>query len=401
MRPAMIAPLLLALAAASAVTAGDVNLDESNSAILPLPSLGGFALSPDGETLIVSSPKTAEIIYIDTSEDKEIKRVKVDFQPTALALRGPSLYAVGKGSSLIHVLDAQTGKSKNEIRAPGVKIVRLAGHATVGPLFATTDQFQILAVNTAAGKIEGTVAEGNFMAVDPKGEFLYTGTQKPINDVLVLSRGPRRSVRVGVRKTNLNSSIVKYSIKSKKLEPVAMNADPVQNGRMMAVSRDGRRIAVVGGGGVMGDDRKRSYVIPVLDAGDLETEVGQVETGPYPSEIAFHPVLDLGVAERSGAASELTLFDAKSLAPIKTMGFTAKAGARVEFGLLTFGGRGTKLVYYYSESSAPTGRLSSRAGSRARPAADSDPVGRLYLIPLELTDDQKAELAKSFPARKG
>jgi hypothetical protein len=401
MRAAVIAPLVLALVVVPALAAGDIKLDAANSTTLPLPALGGWVLSPDGETLIVSSPKTAEIIYIDTSKDKEVKRVKVNFQPAALALRGPALYALGKGSSLLYVLDAQTSQSKSQIRVPGAKLARLACHPSSGPLFATNDQFQILAVDTETGKVEKTVAEGNFLAVDPKGDFLYTGTQKPMKDILVLSRGPRQSVRVSVGKTNRNSSIVKYSLKSKELEPVAMNGDPVINGRMLAVSPDGQRIALVGAGGMQGEDGKHIYAIPVLDTSDLETQLGQVETGAYPAEVAFHPVLEFGVAEKSGGKRELMLFDAKSLAPIKTMEFTAKGGGRVDFGLLTFGGRGTKLVYYHPESGAPAGRSSSRAGSRARPAAGPDHEGRLYLIPLELTADQKAELAKAFPPGKG
>ena len=321
-------------------------------------------LSPDGETLIVSSPKTAEIIYIDTSQDKEVKRVKVNFQPAALALRGPSLYAVGKGSSLLYVLDAQTGQPKKQIRVAGAKLAQLACHPSSGPLFAANDRYEILAVDTETGKVEKTVAEGNFLAVDPKGEFLYTGTQKPIKDILVLSRGPRRSVRVGVAKTNVNSSIVKYSLKSKEMEPVAVNGNPVQNGRMLAVSPDGQKIALVGGGGMVGGDGKRIYAIPVLDTSDLETQLGQVETGAYPAAVGFHPVLELGVAEKSGGSRELLLFDAKSLAPIKTMEFTTRGGARSDSGLLTFGGRGTKLVYYHPDSNAPSGRSSSRAASR-------------------------------------
>src|SRR5438445_10895318 len=104
MRLATLAPLLLAVSTLPAAARGGDQLDEKNSAALPLPALGGWVLDPDGETLIVSSPGTAEIISIDTSEGKESKRFKVDFQPTALALRGPSLYALGKGSSLLYVL---------------------------------------------------------------------------------------------------------------------------------------------------------------------------------------------------------------------------------------------------------------------------------------------------------
>jgi hypothetical protein len=400
MRAIVIAPFVLAIAAVPALAQGDINLDASNSTTLPLPALGGWVLSPDGETLIVSSPKTAEIIYVDTSHDNEIKRVKLRFQPAALAMRGPSLYAVGKGSSLLHVLDAQTGQSKKEIRVPGAKLVQLACHPTSGPLFATNDRYEILAVDTETGNVEKTVAEGNFLAVDLKGDFLYTGTQKPIKDILVLSRGPRRSIRVGVAKTNVNSSVVKYSLKSKEMEPVAMNGSPVQNGRMLAVSPDGQKIALVGGGGMVGGDGKRLYAIPILDTSDLETQLGQVETGAYPTAVGFHPVLELGVAEKSGGV--LILFDAGSLAPIKTMEFKTGGGGKSDSDLLTFGGRGTKLLYYHPETNVPSGRPSARGGSRGkRPVGGPDHEGRLYLIPLELTDNQKAALAKSFPAPKG
>ena len=401
MRPAVITPLLLALSAMPALAQVDVKLDETNSTKLPLPAPGGWLLSPDGETLIVSSPKTAEIIYIDTSKEKEIKRVKVNFQPAALALRGSSLYAVAKGSSLLYVLDAQTGQSKEQIRVPGETLVQLACHPSAGPLFATNDQFEVLALKMGTSKLEKTEAQGNFLAVAPKGDFLYTGTQKPIKEVLVLSRGQRNSVNVGVAKTNINSTIVKYSLKAEKMELVAMKGNAAINGRALAVSPDGQKIALVGAGGMQGKSGKRAYAIAVYDTSDLETQLGQVETGAYPSDVSFHPVLDIGVAEKFGGDRELLLFDARSFAVIKTMAFKTRGGAASEAGLLTFGGRGTKLIYYPPGSPAASRNSPGRVGSRARSGSGQDQQGQLYLIPLELTDDQKAELARAFPPTKG
>ncbi len=402
MRPAVIASLVLALMAVPAFAQVDVNLDETNSTTLPLPPPGGWVLGPDGETLIVSSPKTAEIIYIDTSAEKEIKRVKVKFQPAALALRGSALYALSKGSSLINVLDAQTGQSRKQIRVPGEKLARLACHPATGPLYATNDQYEVIAIDTETGKSEKTEAQGNFLAIAPKGDFLYTGTQKPIKDVLVLSRGPRRSVNVGVTKTNINSSIIKYSLNGKKIEPVAMKGNASINGRALALSADGQKIAMVGAGGLQGKDGKRTYAIPVYDTGDLETELGQVETGAYPSDVSFHPVLDLGAAEKFGGDKKLLLFDASSLVVSKSMAIKTRGGPASDAGLLTFGGRGTKLIYYPSGSNAaPPRRLAGAELALRGSGSGQDQQGLLYLIPLELTDDQKAELAKAFPASKG
>ena len=403
MRSAVLAPLVLTLMAVPALAQVDVKIDETNCKTLPLPGPGGWVLSPDGETLIVSSPKTTEIIYINTSEEKEIKRVKVKFQPAALALRGSSLYALSKGSSLINVLDAQTGQSKKQIRVPGEKLARLACHPSIGPLYATNDQYEVLAIDTETGKPEKTEAQGNFLAVAPKGDFLYTGTQKPIKDVLVLSRGPRRSVNVGVAKTNINSTIVKYSINGNKMEPVAMKGNAAINGKALALSADGQKIAMVGAGGTQGKDGKRTYAVPVYDTGDLETELGQVETGAYPSDVAFHPVLDIGVAEKFGGDKGLLLFDASSLAVSKTMAIKTRGGQASDAGLLTFGGRGTKLVCYASGSIAAAAKASRGGGARARSGSGSsqDSQGQLLFIPLELTDDQKAELAKAFTPAKG
>jgi len=111
-------------------------------------------------------------------------------------------------------------------------------------------------------------------------------------------------------------------------------------------------------------------------------------------------VLDIGVAEKFGGDRELLLFDANSLAVSKTMAFKTRGGPASDAGLLTFGGNGTKLVYYPSGSNAASGNSSGRGGSRGRSGASQDQQGQLYLIPLELTDDQKAELAKSFPPSK-
>ena len=386
--------LVLVLIAHPAMSQDTVKIDDTNSASIPLASAGGWVLRPDGETLIVSSPTTAELVYINTSEDKEIKRVKVDFQPAALALRGASLFAVAKGASMLYVLDAETGKVKKEIRVPGAKLSSLACHPANGPLFATNESYQVLAINTELGKVSKTPAEGNFLAVDPvRGDYLYTGTQKPMRDSLVLSRGPGNTVRVGVARSIRNSTVVKYAVKPKELKPMGVLGNAAINGREVAVSRDGKKLAVVGAGGFQGEDGKRSYSIGIFDAADLNTQLGQVETGAFPAGVAFHPALDIGVAEKSGGT--LCLFNARSFTIDKTIEVSAKGPANPQSGVLLFGGRGTKLVYYLGGGNTPA--RAARARSAKAPAKQAG----LYLIPHELTDEQKADLAKAFPAAKG
>ena len=75
------------------------------SATFKLPSVGGWVMTTDNIALIVSVPSKGELVYFDTVNDKEAKRVEVDFQPTALALQGQTLFAASKGSSEIYALN--------------------------------------------------------------------------------------------------------------------------------------------------------------------------------------------------------------------------------------------------------------------------------------------------------
>jgi hypothetical protein len=394
-------PVVLAFSVLQASAQDDRPSESADSGTIALATPGGWIMSDDQETLIVSSPSSAELIFINTSDGTVIKKVKVDFQPGALALHGSSLCAIGKGSALVYALDPKTGKIKKTIKIPDSKPIRMACHPTKGPLFVTTDSFAVLAINSETGRVTPTSAQGNFLAVDPaNGEYLYTGTQKPIHEMLVLRRGPGNSVRANVARTNQNSFLAKYAIQNKGLKPLMMNPDAVVNGRELAVSPDGKKVAIVGGGGVQGDNGKRVYAIPFYETADLDTQIGQVETGAYPKNVCFHPVLELGAAEKSDG--ELTLFNTRSLAPIKTIPPPTRSGTSTEAILLTFGGRGTKLVYYHAgtgsgQAARPTrNRGKGKASAPAAPAiAAAKDQGQLAMIPLELTDEDRATLAKT------
>jgi hypothetical protein len=102
----------------------------------------------------------------------------------------------------------------------------------------------------------------------------------------------------------------------------------------------------------------------------MKTMLGQVELGPYPAGICFHPVLKLGAAYRDGA--EVVLFNSKSFAKKDT--FKMQTGSQPP--LLMFVGRGTKIVY------ASYGNYSSPA--------------KIEFVQLTLTDADKEELAKFY-----
>src|SRR4051794_40634777 len=78
-------------------------------ATFDLPAMGGFAVSPDNSTLVVSLTAKTELVYYDTVAGKEKKRVSVEFQPTQMVWGDKVLFVAQKASGLVHILDAKSG----------------------------------------------------------------------------------------------------------------------------------------------------------------------------------------------------------------------------------------------------------------------------------------------------
>src|SRR5207249_9495188 len=70
-----------------------------------LPRVAGWALLEDNRTLALATPDKAQIVYIDTLEGAELRRVSTDFQPGSMALQGDTLYVVGTNSSVLYAID--------------------------------------------------------------------------------------------------------------------------------------------------------------------------------------------------------------------------------------------------------------------------------------------------------
>jgi Tol biopolymer transport system component len=344
----------------------------------------GWVMTPDNVTLIVSIPYRAELIYIDTVAGKESKHVSLDFQPADLAVRGKDLIAIQKGSSLLHVLDLQTGKHKKEIRAGNDFLEHVTCRTDGGPVFASNSKKEVYALDPDSGAATKTEARGLFLAIDPRGAFLYTGTQDPIREHLVI-RGNRRNATISLKKTGRFATIAQYSLRGTQATLVATNGSASINGSCLRLSPDGRRIALPGGGGFQSGDR-RTYGIAVWDALKPETLLGQVEMGgAYPMDIAFHPVLKLGVGRRN--ADIVQVFNSKSFAEVKTFTVPSRRGALTPQ-LLTFGGKGTKVLVVVPPPERPS-----------RPGVEEEKQEtRLHLLPLELNADDRASLEKAYQA---
>jgi hypothetical protein len=133
---------------------------------------------------------------------------------------------------------------------------------------------------------------------------------------------------------------------------------------------------MVGGGGWRPPAKEGGtgggYVVALFDTSNLQAMVGQA---PHGLNIAFHPVLNLGVTNHYG--SDLTLFNGRSLVKRATV-HLGKAQER-RASVLTFGGKGRKLILWNGEN------VANEQG--------------LHFIPLELKPDEEQELRKAYGGR--
>lgn len=307
-----------------------------------LAPVGGIVMAPDGRTMIVSVPSEGKLVYFDTVQEKEIRRVEVDFQPTLLAVQGKKLFATLKGSPKIFVLNLDTGEATGHITLPGEPLYSLGCHPKQGLLYAVNLAHEVLSIDVQELSHKKTQAKGQYLAVDPtEGKFVYTGIQKPIRDVLVIEEAAGGKVRISLAEANLRAVMLKYKVAGADLTLVAANDNAAINGRAMAVDKDGKHVAMAGGGGWRSKkDPRANYSIAVFDAGNMATLVGQVETGPYPNNIAFHPLLNLGAAFNT---KEVVVFNSKSF--VKKESFKTTDDSFNHSGYLLFGGLGTKVIH--------------------------------------------------------
>ncbi len=344
-----------------------------------LPRLGGWTLLDDQRTLVAALTEKAELIHIDTVDGAELRRDRLEFQPGSMASQGRTLYVIRANSSFLYAVDAATGKVKQEFKIPGDPLVRLAC-APKGRLYASTAKGGILSIDPASGAAAATGARGLFLAVDPKGQFVYTGRTSPNDWEFEIEKDADGVVTFYSDNWGYRSMIRKYAVSGTSLKQAAITNNAAVNGRALVLSPDGTRIAMPGGGGwrpKQSGGGAGGYTIAVFDTKDLSTMLGQVDLGAYPENIAFHPILDKGAALKS--ESELTLFNTKSLTSLKKWQILGAPRGFNEPGWLLFAGRGETLVYWQMAS-----------------ITEKNQTGRLYLIPLDLSPEEKSALQKVY-----
>lgn len=342
--------------------------------VIECPRPGGWVISPDGKTLVVSDPAEAQLIYFDTRKEKEIRRVEVDFQPNLLAFHRGSIVASSKGSSVIRVLNAKNGEIKKEIRTGSEAIVDLACHPKKGHVYASNSKYEILFIDIEKDKATTTNAKGHFLAVDPTaGEYLYAGIQ-PRNPrelkVEISEEGDTTTFRFFRDTWGARAAMMRYQVKGQRLKLLETQDNAAVNGRTMHLTPDGKRIMMIGGGGwrPKTEGTGGGYITAIFRSGNLDERVGQIPSG---SNVIFHPILKMGIINDGGM--QLKPFRDKAYVLKPAIVLDEKFEPSYEPSpLLTFCDKGRKVAIWNGSD------INQRKG--------------LHIIPLPLTEQEKKKL---------
>jgi hypothetical protein len=316
-----------------------------------LPAIGGFAVSPDNTTLVVSLTAKTELVFYDTVAGKETKRITVEFQPTQMVWSDKVIFAAQKSSGQVHILDVATGKELAKGNASGpVRNLALVKDIC----FASNDSRQVFAID-AKGVSTKTDAQGSFIAADAKGGVVCTVIDgRARTDVMKYTVDGTKLVAGGTLAGKVGTSLV--------------------NVQAVRVSADGKQVGVVAGGGWAEADRKKHYSVPLYDVEDMKTQLGELETGAFPCGCAVHPVLPLIFACNG---KEGSVFSAKSYAPGQKIASPLETPGAAAPSVLAFVAKGKKLAW----------------------GTTNGEKGVLKFYDLELKKEQQEELDKAFPGK--
>lgn len=333
--------------------------------VLPCPVPGGYAQTEDLVGLIVSSPETTQLLYFNTSTEKELKRIDVDFKPGALCRQGKTLYVAGQGSGVVYSVDLSTGKTLQEIEVGGDAIVTLACHSDAGMVYAATASRAIFSINPATGKATKTTAVGKYLGVTADKSSLITGFQPGDGEYDYKVAEGKRIVIPWSETWGTRAQINKYKISGSNLTFVAAQNNAASNGWSFHLSPDGKRVAMPGGGGWRPvEGTGGGYITALFSTENLETMLAQIPSG---IGLATHPVLDLGATSHDDG---VRFYRGKAWKPAGEFKMKGN-GASL---LLATAAKGTKFIFWNG----------IEAGQG------------LHFLPLELTEEDESRLKKVY-----
>jgi hypothetical protein len=300
---------------------GSCTLVRANTEI-ELAGVGGFAMSPDNDTLVVGLHQKSELVYIDTVAEKELKRVEVEFQPGKMAWKDRHLFVSQKSGGVIHILDAATGKETASAKV-GSTVRTIACHSRRGPAFATNLNGELWMFDGEGKSRHIRGGKANVAALDPsEGKFLYTVQEGKVRTSLTKFAVDEKGVRVG---------------------PTLQRAAG-RNLYGVFVTGDGKQVGVSAGGGFdEAGSGRRHYAIPMYDTVDMKTMLGEVNPNGL---MAAHPVLPLVAVVRMNTPPNSEgvyhIVNTRTYEEVSKNPVGKRGGNPA---VLVFGGKGKKMVY--------------------------------------------------------
>jgi DNA-binding beta-propeller fold protein YncE len=270
---------------ARSATTTEPNLDQIG--IHPLGELtAGLSYSLDRSMVLLADGN--KIQFLDRS-GLTVTREQV-FESRYKQIAERAEYYVALAAKNLDLIDKKTLRVIKSIEIDYSQLNSMAIHPTQKQTYvafvktAEKDYIKskpVLVVNEATGAItELPNVYGLWLHVTPKGDKLLTGLQQIYEDKTTLSL---REEFAHVDR------VFAYDITGAQPKLLGVNEQPGANGRKLRMSLDGRHVAYVAGGGAGGN----GYSIAALATDDVSRESSRYQIDAYPTDIAFHPTLNL------------------------------------------------------------------------------------------------------------
>lgn len=314
--------------------------------------------SLDRKNLLVLQGRQLDLLSPD---GRRVERsIRFDRYCETLAERAD--YYVGMSPLEIRLLDKRTGKTLRTVSLakyrklhsmavhPTRKLTYVALENTAAAITANRADWQrVVSVDEESGAVtELDEVYGRFLAVDPRGEYLYTG----FKDVYI--RGLNFRINPGGRLLVLRNYgnidiLLRYKITGANYDLDEYLFDAGGNGNGLALAPDGRRVTYLSNGGFPSLSRN------VVALRNTDFKEGAVTFATKDradcTSLVYHPGLPLVACRRADGA---VCFDGRTGAESRNrLKLTAGGLGKAKVEDLLFSADGTALVFVLSEPARP------------------------------------------------
>jgi hypothetical protein len=246
---------------------------------------------------VVAVPAGADYYFVLSTDDRPtLARVQASGPIASAALAGGHLYVLAGVPRRVDKLDAVTGKSLATValREAPPQPASLTVLPARGLAFFRAEN-TVYRADLKTGNVLKTDLPGQAVVAHPNQRLLYSSLRPETRDTsgYILIRGEPIFFEVTATNDWQQTTLFQALVAPDGLLLAGARENAASNGRSLAVSPDGRWVAIAGGGGW----RPRAapavgsgYGVAVFAAGDLEHLQGFFKIDGHPEGICFNPV---------------------------------------------------------------------------------------------------------------